>query len=92
MQDLDRLIDELEGARIDPQPDVSDAPAPDLDSDIDDMVSETLARIYISQNQYEEAARVYLRLASQEPDRATEHIEKAAELRDRAREETDADD
>jgi len=85
LQDLDRLIDELEGARIDPQPDVSDAPAPDLESDIDDMVSETLARIYISQNQYEEAARVYLRLASQEPDRAKEHLEKAAALRDRAR-------
>jgi thioredoxin-like negative regulator of GroEL len=85
LQDLDRLIDELEGARIDPQPDVSDAPKPDLENDIDDMVSETLARIYISQDQYEEAARVYLRLASQEPDRAQEHLEKAAALRDRAR-------
>lgn len=85
LQDLDRLIDELEGARIDPQPDVSDAPEPDLESDIDDMVSETLARIYISQNQYEEAARVYLRLASQEPEQAKEHLEKAAELRDQAR-------
>jgi tetratricopeptide (TPR) repeat protein len=85
LQDLDRLIDELEDARIDPQPDVSDAPEPDLDSDIDDMVSETLARIYISQEQYEEAARVYLRLASQEPDRAKEHMEQAAALRERAR-------
>jgi len=83
--DLDRLIDELEGARIDPQPDIEGAPEPNLDSDVDDMVSETLARIYIGQEQYTEAARVYVRLAHQDPDRADEYREKAAELREQAR-------
>jgi tetratricopeptide (TPR) repeat protein len=85
LQDLDRLIDELESARIDPQPDVENAPAPNLDNDVDDMVSETLARIYIAQKQYAEAARVYVRLAHQDPDRAEEYHEKAAELRRQAR-------
>lgn len=83
--DLDRLIDELESARIDPQPEVEGAPEPNLDSDVDDMVSETLARIYIAQEQYTEAARVYVRLAHQDPDRADEYREKAAELREQAR-------
>ena len=85
LQDLDRLIDELESARIDPQPDVGNAPEPNLDNDVDDMVSETLARIYIAQKQYAEAARVYIRLAHQDPDRAEEYHEKAAELREQAR-------
>jgi regulator of sirC expression with transglutaminase-like and TPR domain len=49
------------------------------------MVSETLARIYIAQQQYTEAARVYVRLAHQDPDRADEYRERAAELREQAR-------
>ena len=85
IEDLDRLIEELEDARIDPQPDLDDVPPPDLDNDIEDMVSETLARIYISQKQYAEAARVYLRLATQEPERAQEYKKKADDLRARAR-------
>lgn len=84
MGELDRLIQELESARIEPDPDLDSIPAPDLDDDIDDVVSETLARIYTSQEQYGEAARVYVKLATQEPDRAEEHLEKAAELRARA--------
>lgn len=77
--DLDRLIEELEDARIVPQPDIEDVPEPDLDQDIDDVVSETLARIYASQGKYAEAARVYDQLALQKPDRA-EHFEEQAEL------------
>lgn len=84
--ELDRLIQELESARIEPDPDLDSIPEPDLDDDIEDMVSETLARIYTSQEQYGEAARVYVKLASQDPDRAEEHLEKAAELRARAEE------
>lgn len=86
VQDLDRLIDELEGARIDPQPDLEEVPPPDLDNDIEDMVSETLARIYISQKQYVEAARIYQRLAAQEPEQEEEYLQKAADMRMRARE------
>ena len=60
-------------------------PAPDLDDEIGDMVSETLARIYEAQNQYEEAARVYEQLATQKPDRAAEYTHKASEMRTRSR-------
>lgn len=86
-EELDHLIQELESARIEPDPNLDSVPAPDLDNDIEDMVSETLARIYTSQKQYGEAARVYTELASQKPKRAQEFLQKAAEMRDRAEEE-----
>lgn len=86
VEDLDRLIDELEHARIDPQPDLEAPPPPNLDNDIEDMVSETLARIYISQKQYAEAARVYVRLAEQDPEQEEEYLQKAADMRLRASE------
>ena len=80
--DLDRLIDELNTAgRIVPRTDVDRVPAPDLDDDIDDMVSETLARIYAGQGQYAEAARVYEQLAFQQPDRADHFRAEADALR-----------
>lgn len=82
--DLDRLIDELESARIEPRPDVDEVPPPDLDDDIDDLVSETLARIHEAQDQYRQAAQIYVKLASQEPTRARDFLEKAAEMRERA--------
>jgi len=82
-EDLDRLIEELETARIVPRPDLEDIPEPDLEDDIDDMVSETLARIYSSQEQYGEAARIYEKLATMDPERADEYKEKAAEMREK---------
>lgn len=83
--DLDRLIEELESApRITPRIDLDDIPTPELDVDIDDMVSETLARIYSTQQQFEEAARVYDQLARQQPERSDEFLAKAAEMRERA--------
>ncbi|GIV60183.1 hypothetical protein GQ464_002940 [Rhodocaloribacter litoris] len=84
-EDLDRLIAELEAARIVPDPDLENMPPPELENEIDDVVSETLARIYAAQNQFEEAARVYEQLASQEPERATEYLQKATEMRRKAR-------
>jgi len=81
---LDRLIDKLQSAEIEPDPDAETAPPPDLDDDIDDLVSETLARIHEGQNQYQKAAQIYVKLASQEPDRAREHLKKAVEMRKRA--------
>lgn len=83
LDNLDRLIAQLEDARITPRPDVDDVPAPELDDDIDDMVSETLARIYAAQNQFEEAARVYDQLALQNPDRNVYFNQKAREMRGR---------
>ncbi len=83
-EDLDRLIEELESARIVPDPEPESIPPPDLENEIDDMVSETLAKIYASQNQYEEAARVYEKLAAQQPERATEFLHLATEMRRKA--------
>lgn len=79
--DLDSLITELESARIVPKPDFESVPPPDLKDNIEDMVSETLARIYASQKQYEEAARVYEQLAEQQPEEAEVFLAKAEEMR-----------
>ncbi len=83
--DLDRLIGELESARIVPSDDPSSISPPDLSDDIEDVVSETLARIYATQNQFSEAARVYERLALENPDRADEYSLKASEMRERSK-------
>ncbi len=83
--DLDLLIAELEGARIEPVPRPEDVPAPDLGSDGEDLLSETLARIYAAQGQYMDAARVYARLADQDPERAADFWHKAAEMNEQAR-------
>lgn len=82
--DLDRLIEDLEAARIVPGPNVDEIEAPSLDDETDDMVSETLARIYAAQQQYDEAARIYELLAAQQPARAAEYRQKAVEMRSRA--------
>lgn len=83
-EDLERLIAELESARIVPRPDLEDVPAPPLDDDIEDVVSVTLARIYASQGEYDEAARVYEQLAVQKPDEEQAFRAKAAEMRSKA--------
>ncbi len=82
--DLDRLISELEAARIVPRPDLDNIPTPELEDDIEDVVSETLARIYASQGQYDEAARVYELLAGQHPGAASDYMQKASRMRSRA--------
>lgn len=85
LDDLDRLIEELRSARIQPDPSIDDLPAPNLDDDIEDMVSETLARIYASQGAHHEAARVYVQLAAQEPERSEEFLQEASRMRQKAR-------
>ena len=87
LNDLDRLIEELEAVRIVPRPDLESVPTPDLDDEIEDMVSETLARIYASQKQYDEAARIYELLAAQHPEASAEFLEKATQMRHRASDE-----
>jgi hypothetical protein len=82
--DLDKLIQDLESARIQPRPDLDDLPAPNLEDNVEDLVSETLARIYAAQSQYREAARIYVKLASQEPANARDHLENAADMRKKA--------
>ncbi len=82
--DLDRLIAELESARIEPRPDLDDIPPPELEDNVDDLVSETLALIYAAQQQFEEAARVYEKLALQHPEKAAHYREQAAKMREKA--------
>ncbi|WP_103020377.1 tetratricopeptide repeat protein [Salinibacter altiplanensis] len=90
--DLDHLIDELQSARIEPEPDADpDVPPPEVDDgpereedDTEDIVSETLAQIHKGQGDHQEAARIYATLAEQEPDRADEFREKADEMRKKA--------
>ncbi len=84
-EDLDALIRQLEDApRIRPDPDFGSAEK-DVDAhadedDADNIVSETLARIYVAQGQFGEAASVYEKLAEQHPELAVEFGEKASEL------------
>ncbi len=82
--ELDDLISELESARIVPKPEAEVVEAPVMEADIDDMVSETLARIYEGQKQYDEAARVYDKLATMQPERAEDFEQKASDLRSRS--------
>ena len=56
---------------------------PDLDDDIDDMVSVTLARIFAAQEEFEEAARVFDKLAIQDPENAEDFRQQAREMRSR---------
>ena len=80
IDDLDRLIGELEAARIVPQPDLENIPPVELEDEIDDVVTETLARIYASQKKYDEAARIYEQLAHQQPQEAAKFLQLAAEM------------
>ena len=82
--ELDALIAQLEVApRIRPDPEYR-GPEVSLDAgDVDDMVSETLAKIYAAQHQYVEAALVYEKLAARQPEDAAALLERAAELRQR---------
>ena len=90
--DLEHLIDELESARIEPNPDVEEVPTPDLDDNVDDIVSETLARIHEAQDEYRKAAQIYVKLASQEPDQARTYLQKASKMRKRAEAQNEAED
>ena len=82
--DLDTLIEQLENApRIRPDPEFKGSD--ELEGDEEEgLVSETLARIYAGQKEYAQAAEVYDKLAAQQPGRAAEFQEKAADLRARA--------
>jgi hypothetical protein len=82
--DLSQLIDELDSARIVPDPDINLISDEELSVEIEDVVSETLARIYASQNYFSEAGEVYLKLAIQYPARKSEFIAKADDMKSRA--------
>jgi hypothetical protein len=81
LDELDQLIGRLEGARIVPREDAETIPKPNLENDIGNIASETLATIYLDQEQFDEAAAVFDRLAEQHPDRADEFTALASEAR-----------
>ena len=86
IKDLNSLIDRLEGARIQPEPDFGGAdPLDDIQEEEaeEEVVSETLARIYAAQKEYRAAVETYQRLAEQHPDRAQEFHRKAREMEDK---------
>jgi tetratricopeptide (TPR) repeat protein len=85
IDDLDVLIRELESARIVPNPQPLTAAPLELDDEGEDLVSETLARIYAAQRQFDEAARVFEILAAQQPERAQEYRRMATQMREKAR-------
>ena len=87
--ELDHLIEELESARIVPKPEHEHIEAPGLETDIEDMVSETLARIYEGQNQLKKAAEMYDKLAAINPSKAEEFTAKAKALRSKHTDESD---
>lgn len=82
LDELDDLIAQLAAApRIVPDPEF-EGDAVRLAGDIaDDMASDTLAEIHLSQGQYVEAARMYDRLAERNPQRAADYRAKAAAAR-----------
>lgn len=82
--ELDALISQLEQApRIRPDPAYSGPSVRFDESEVDEMVSETLAKIYAAQHRYVEAAVMYEKLAAREPAQADELLRRAAELRER---------
>lgn len=86
IEDLDGLIRQLEGARITPEPDFSPSDRADepehVDEDAEEVVSETLARIYATQKEYTAAAETYRELAEKYPERSEEFLQKAREMRE----------
>jgi len=81
-ENIDDLIAQLEQApRIVPNPEaIESKPLEDEETDTEDMVSETLARIFTTQKQFSAAISVYQRLAKLQPLRADYFLKKAAEL------------
>ncbi|MDT0632633.1 hypothetical protein RQM47_02235 [Rubrivirga sp. S365] len=82
--ELDSLISQLESApRIRPDPTFSGPAVTFDDSDVEEIASETLAKIFAAQRQFEKAADVYETLAARHPARADELLELAGEMRER---------
>lgn len=82
--DLETLAQKLERAKIKYKPDdaVEIVPAiPEFKGER--IVSETLAEIYLSQNNYKEALKVYKELIKKNPDKAEDYILKVAEIQNK---------
>ena len=85
--DLDQLIEGLEKGRFGQKVELAQPVEVEWSDDDGIITTETLAQIYVSQSQFEEAVMVYDRLAKAEknPAKAEELRQKAAELRAKLR-------
>ena len=82
--ELDALIARLQDApRIRPDPAFSGPAVVFDDAGTDEVASETLAKIYAAQGQYDQAAAVYETLAVRQPERADDLRRQAEALRQR---------
>lgn len=89
IKDLNSLIHQLEGARIQPEPDFMSSEEEDRleagsQEEKEEVVSETLARIYVTQKEFQAAADTYEKLAVQHPERSDEFLEKARAIKEKA--------
>ena len=85
--DLDRLIEMLEAVESksirlpDDESEVSDEDLSDSASDVEDIVSETLARIHVMQGKTQEAIKMYERLIVENSDRAGHYTSEIDKLK-----------
>lgn len=80
--ELESLIESLSNApRIRPDPAFEGPAVSFAEGEADEVLSETLARIYAAQQQYARAALIYEKLAAQRPAQADDLRAKAAEMR-----------
>lgn len=82
--DLETLALKLTGARINYKPEENVVPAVEIEEFKGQKIaSETLAEIYLSQNNFQEALNVYKELIKKNPDKADDYILKVAEIQNK---------
>lgn len=82
--DLEILAKKLTNAKINYKPDENLEPTPEIKEYKGERIaSETLAEIYLSQNNYYEALNVYKELIKKNPDKADDYILKVAEIQNK---------
>jgi len=82
--DLEILAKKLTNAKINYKPDENLEPTPEIQEYKGERIaSETLAEIYLSQNNYYEALNVYKELIKKNPDKADDYILKVAEIQNK---------
>jgi len=82
--DLEILAQKLTSAKINYKPDENLEPTPEIQEYKGERIaSETLAEIYLSQNNYYEALNVYKELIKKNPEKSDDYILKVAEIQNK---------
>lgn len=82
--DLEILAQKLTGAKINYKPEENSEMSADIDEFKGEKIaSETLAEIYMSQNNYHEALNVYKELIKKSPDKADDYVLRVAEIQNK---------